>query len=94
MIRLGSAGCDISLLSYGSFTLHGSALLVVIFFSFLMAPSHCTGTGLVTMGLYIKPLTVHTTTKPGTGQGMGLGTNGLYIHFPIPILVPGIGQCV
>ena len=68
--------------------------LVVAFLSFLMAPSHCTGTGLGTMGLYIMLLTVHTTPKPGTGLGMGLGTNGLHTHFPIPVLVPGIGQCV
>ena len=46
------------------------------------------GTGIVPgpglMGLYIMPLTVHNTPRPGMGWGTGLRTNGLHTHFPIP----------
>ena len=52
-------------------------------------PSHSHYTGPGTMGLYIMPLTAHTTPRPGTGQGMGPGTNGLHTHFPVPIPGPG-----
>ena len=40
-----------------------------------MAHSHCMEPG--AMGLYIMPLTVHTTRSLGMGQGTGPGTNGL-----------------
>ena len=43
------------------------------------------------MGLYIMPLTVHTTLRSGMGQRTGLETNGLHTPFPIPghFPVPG-----
>ena len=55
-----------------------------------------------TMGLYIIPLTVHTTPKLGTGQRRGPGNDGLHTHFPIlgsgpgsvPVPVAGPMQCV
>ena len=47
----------------------------------LMARSHCTGTGPGTMDFYIMLFTVHTTPRPGTGQGAGTGTDGFHTHF-------------
>ena len=54
--------------------------------NFLMAHSHCTGTGTEqgTMGLYVMLYTVHTTPRQGQGTGTGLGTSGLHTHFPVP----------
>ena len=58
-----------------------------------MAHSHCMGPG--TMDLYTMLCTVHTTLRQEPGQGMGMGTNGLHTHFPVPfpVLVPGSVQC-
>ena len=41
------------------------------------------------IGLYIMPLTVHSTQEQG--QGIGPDTNGLHTYFPVPIPDPSPG---